>query len=46
LAIIDKLPILDELFDEVKISNAVWEEISLNKTTMFHKRIKAYFEKK
>jgi len=39
LAIIDKLELLNELFDDVKISNAVWKEISLNKSTKFFKKI-------
>ncbi|HPW67769.1 MAG TPA: hypothetical protein PLY32_05090 [Salinivirgaceae bacterium] len=28
LALIDKLDILDKIFDEVKIANAVWEEVT------------------
>lgn len=39
LAIIDKLEILDQLFDEIKIPNAVWKEITLIKTTEFYKTI-------
>lgn len=33
LAIVNELDLLNILFDEIKISNAVWEEISLDKTT-------------
>lgn len=32
LAILDKLELLNQLFDEVKISKAVWEEVSIDKT--------------
>lgn len=46
LAIIDKLEILDLLFDEIKISQGVWEEITLIKTTAFYKTIELYFEPK
>lgn len=46
LAIIDQLEILNNLFDEVKISNAVWEEITLKKNTEYYKKIKRFFEPK
>ena len=46
LAIIDKLEILDQFFDEIKISQGVWEEITLIKTTEFYKTIELYFEPK
>jgi predicted nucleic acid-binding protein len=46
LALIDKLWILDELFDVVKIPNAVWEEITLDKSQLFYPIIESYFEKK
>lgn len=46
LALIDKLEILNILFDEVRIHNAVWEEITLNKTTKFYKKIFDFFEPK
>ncbi|TVZ26534.1 hypothetical protein JM83_1501 [Gillisia sp. Hel_I_86] len=46
LAIIDKLEILNSLFDEIKIPNAVWEEITLKKNTEYYKKIKRFFEPK
>lgn len=46
LAIIDKLGLLDQIFDEVKISNAVWEEITSDKTTEFYKTIELFFKPK
>ena len=46
LAIIDKLEILDQLFDEINISNAVWKEITLLKTPEFYKTIERYFKTK
>lgn len=46
LAIIDELGLLNELFEEVKISNAVWEEITLDKTTEFYKTIELFFGSK
>ncbi|MDQ6764308.1 MAG: DUF3368 domain-containing protein [Bacteroidota bacterium] len=46
LALIDELEILHKLFEEIRISNAVWEEITANKTTKFYKRISDFFESK
>ncbi|MGB0880974.1 MAG: DUF3368 domain-containing protein [Polaribacter sp.] len=46
LAIINKLEILDQLFDEIKIPNAVWQEVTLIKTTKFYKTIEQYFKPK
>lgn len=43
LAIIDKLQLLDTIFSDVKISAAVWEEISVDKTTPYYKTIETYF---
>lgn len=36
LAVIDNLEILNRIFDEVKIPQAVWNEISLNHDNPFH----------
>ena len=33
LAIIDQLSVLDEMFDEVKIPNAVWDELTVDNTS-------------
>ena len=46
LAIVDQLEILNELFDEIRIPNAVWEEITLNRTTDFSPRIEKFFKSK
>ncbi len=46
LALIDELEILHKLFEEIRISNAVWEEITSNKATKFYKRISDFFESK
>lgn len=35
LALIDKLDILDKIFDEIKIANAVLEEITRDKSKSF-----------
>lgn len=42
LALIDKLDVLDKIFDEVKIANAVWEEICRDDSKKFVDRIKKY----
>lgn len=44
LAIIDKLELLNEFFDDVQIAAAVWEEITLNKQANFYKTIKSFFK--
>ncbi len=46
LAIINKLEILDNLFDEVYIPNAVWEELTRDETTNHYQKIVAYFDGK
>lgn len=46
LALIDKLDILDKIFDEVKIANAVWEEVTRDENKRFIKKIKEYFREK
>jgi len=46
LAIIDKLELLNHLFDEIKISKAVWEEVTLDKTTEFYNKIELFFKSK
>lgn len=46
LAIIGKLELLNRLFDDIKISKAVWEEITLNKSTRFYKTITHFFKPK
>ena len=46
LALIDELKILNNLFDEIRIPYAVWEEITLNKTAKFYLKIFNFFESK
>lgn len=46
LVLADKLWILDELFDEIKIPKAVWNEITLDESKPFIPKIKEYFAKK
>lgn len=46
LAIVDKLELLNELFTEVRIPKAVWEEISLDKSTAFYTKIESFFKSK
>ncbi len=46
LAIIDKLHLLDLLFDDIKIPNAVWIEISSHTSKPFHERICNFFKDK
>ena len=46
LAIIDKLELLNQLFDEIKISKAVREEITLDKSTEFYYNIEQFFKPK
>lgn len=46
LAIIDKLELLNQLFDEIKISKAVWKEITSDKSTKFYKKIDHFFKSK
>ncbi|MGB5980704.1 MAG: DUF3368 domain-containing protein [Nonlabens sp.] len=46
LAIVDKLELLDDLFNEIYISNAVWEEITQVKSNNIYSKIVQYFETK
>jgi len=46
LALVNKLELLDELFDDVRIANAVWEEITRDESNPFVPVIKAYFQDK
>jgi len=46
LAIIGKLELLEILFDSVKIPFAVWQEITLDKTTEIYNEIDAFFKDK
>ena len=46
LAIIDKLEILDDLFAQIYIPTAVWEEITRDKTTSYYQKIADYFQEK
>lgn len=44
LALIDKLDILDSLFDEVKIPHAVWEEITFDSSKADYQTIYSFFK--
>lgn len=44
LAIIDKLELLNAIFDDIKIPRAVWHEITLDKKTAFYGKIHGYFK--
>lgn len=46
LAIVDKLEILNLLFNSVRIPTAVWHEITLDKTTKQYQRIFDFFHDK
>ena len=46
LAIVDKLHIFDRIFDDIKIPNAVWEEITRDESKPFAAKIKQYFKDK
>jgi hypothetical protein len=46
LALIDKLTLLDSLFDDILISKAVWDEISRDETKPFYTRACEYFKDK
>lgn len=46
LAIVDKLDLLDKLFDDVKIPQAVWKEITLDESTLYYARIREFFKDK
>ncbi|GAB4407433.1 MAG: DUF3368 domain-containing protein [Bacteroidia bacterium] len=46
LAILDKLAVLDALFEEVYIPKAVWEEVSRDTTLDHYPRIAQYFQGK
>ncbi len=46
LALVDRLTILDILFDEIKIPQAVWDEITLDDSVSCFGRIVKYFENK
>ena len=46
LAIVNKLKLLNQLFDEVRIPRAVWNEITLDNKPNFYKSIKRFFESK
>lgn len=43
LALIDKLELLELLFDDIKIPKAVWEEISHDDSKPFHNKICNFF---
>ncbi len=46
LALIDQLGLLEKLFDDVKIAQAVWLEISSEESKPFHNKICSFFQNK
>lgn len=46
LVLIEKLDILDLLFDDIKIPLAVWNELTADDSKPFHNKIKSYFKDK
>lgn len=46
LAVIHQLDLLNQLFTEIKVPKAVWNEITLNETTPFYKDIVRFFKDK
>ncbi len=46
LSFVDKLEILNLLFDNIRIPIGVWNEITLNKTTEQYKKIYTFFHDK
>jgi hypothetical protein len=46
LVLIERLDILDLLFDDIKIPMAVWNEITSDDSKPFHNRIRNYFKDK
>jgi len=44
LAIVDKLSVLEAVFDEIAIPKAVWEEVTKDKETAYHDRIADFFK--
>ncbi|MCW5912223.1 MAG: DUF3368 domain-containing protein [Cyclobacteriaceae bacterium] len=46
LAIIDKLNLLEQLFNGIAIPEAVWQEITLDKTTLWYSQIELFFQSK
>jgi predicted nucleic acid-binding protein len=46
LVLIDKLDILDALFDDIKIPQAVWEEITFDKTKSDYQKLYNFFKDK
>ena len=46
LALVNKLNLLDDLFDDIKIANAVWKEITRDESKPFVQIIKEYFKDK
>ena len=46
LALIDKLDLLNNLFNDIKIPQAVWDEITNDESKPFHSRIALFFKDK
>ena len=46
LAVLDQLELLHVLFDDAAIPNAVWEEITLDRTVSFYGRMRSFFKER
>lgn len=46
LAVVNRLGLLNELFDDIQIPRAVWEEITQQKDATFHTDIVEFFKNK
>lgn len=46
LAVIDQIELLEQLFDEIKIAKAVWDEVTLDKSTEYYHNIRQFFKSK
>lgn len=46
LSVLNKLEILEKLFDEIKIPIAVWNEITLNENVEYYDKITSFFTTK
>lgn len=46
LAILNKLDLLNNIFNSIQIPEAVWKEITFDETTSFHKIIVDFFQNK
>jgi uncharacterized protein len=46
LAVLEQLELLNALFDDIAIPNAVWQEITLDRTVSFYSRMRSFFKER